>query len=102
MSLTANYVPRGSADDLFPGTWFLTRVDDRFRREYARTPLGPPPGPERLRASAAEVRAREGRLAHSSGVVTGGTCVLVSSAGPQPAEEDASYPGNRQSRSCSQ
>lgn len=102
MSPTANYVPRGSADDLFPGTWFLTRVDDKFRREYARTPLGPLPGQERVRASAAEVRARVGRLTHDSVVVTGGTCVLVSSAGPQPAEEDASFPGNHQSRSCSQ
>lgn len=68
--LTANYVPRGSADDLFPGTWYLTRVDDKFRREYARRPLDLASEPE----CAAEVRARVGRLARqrcsSSGVVT--------------------------------
>uniref|UniRef100_H3CHP0 Hydroxymethylglutaryl-CoA synthase n=1 Tax=Tetraodon nigroviridis TaxID=99883 RepID=H3CHP0_TETNG len=43
---TADYVPRGSADDLFPGTWYLTRVDDKFRREYARRPLDLPSEPE--------------------------------------------------------
>lgn len=42
----ANYVPRGSADDLFPGTWYLSRVDDKFRREYARRPLELPSEPE--------------------------------------------------------
>ena len=26
-------------DDLFPGTWYLTRVDEKHRREYARRPL---------------------------------------------------------------
>lgn len=36
---TANYRPRGSADDLFPGTWYLTRVDEKHRREYARRAL---------------------------------------------------------------
>lgn len=36
---TANYVPQGSVEDLFPGTWYLTRVDDKHRREYARRPL---------------------------------------------------------------
>lgn len=52
----ANYVPRGSADDLFPGTWYLTRVDDKFRREYARRPLGLPSDPECVHGSgAAEV-----------------------------------------------
>uniref|UniRef100_A0A665VQP0 Hydroxymethylglutaryl-CoA synthase n=1 Tax=Echeneis naucrates TaxID=173247 RepID=A0A665VQP0_ECHNA len=35
----ASYVPRGSVDDLFPGTWYLTRVDDKYRREYSRRPL---------------------------------------------------------------
>ncbi|XP_034752233.1 hydroxymethylglutaryl-CoA synthase, cytoplasmic [Etheostoma cragini] len=35
----ANYVPRGSVEDLFPGTWYLTRVDDKHRREYARRPV---------------------------------------------------------------
>lgn len=35
----ASYVPRGPVDDLFPGTWYLTRVDEKHRREYARSPL---------------------------------------------------------------
>uniref|UniRef100_A0A3P9JRU4 Hydroxymethylglutaryl-CoA synthase n=1 Tax=Oryzias latipes TaxID=8090 RepID=A0A3P9JRU4_ORYLA len=35
----ASYVPRGSVDDLFPGTWYLTRVDEKHRREYSRRPL---------------------------------------------------------------
>lgn len=53
-SPAANYVPRGSADDLFPGTWYLSRVDDKFRREYARRPLELPSEPE----CGAEVRTR--------------------------------------------
>ncbi|KAJ3605990.1 hypothetical protein NHX12_028033 [Muraenolepis orangiensis] len=32
----ASYVPQGSVEELFPGTWYLTRVDDKHRREYAR------------------------------------------------------------------
>lgn len=35
----ANYIPRGIVEDLFPGTWYLIRVDDKHRREYARRPL---------------------------------------------------------------
>ncbi|KAJ7988199.1 hypothetical protein DPEC_G00321130 [Dallia pectoralis] len=35
----APYVPQGSVEDLFPGTWYLTRVDEKHRREYARRPL---------------------------------------------------------------
>ncbi|XP_006627102.2 hydroxymethylglutaryl-CoA synthase, cytoplasmic isoform X1 [Lepisosteus oculatus] len=35
----ANYIPQGSVDDLFPGTWYLTRVDEKYRRQYARRPL---------------------------------------------------------------
>ncbi|XP_065096596.1 hydroxymethylglutaryl-CoA synthase, cytoplasmic isoform X1 [Paramisgurnus dabryanus] len=35
----ANYIPQGSVDDLFPGTWYLTRVDDKHRRQYARCSL---------------------------------------------------------------
>uniref|UniRef100_A0A8B9Q5N2 Hydroxymethylglutaryl-CoA synthase n=1 Tax=Apteryx owenii TaxID=8824 RepID=A0A8B9Q5N2_APTOW len=37
----ADHTPHGSAADLFPGTWYLTRVDDKYRREYARKPLYP-------------------------------------------------------------
>lgn len=69
-SLAANYVPRGSADDLFPGTWYLSRVDDKFRREYARRPLELPSEPE----CGAEVRtrARPFQLCSSSGGGGGG------------------------------
>ncbi|XP_064410485.1 hydroxymethylglutaryl-CoA synthase, cytoplasmic [Latimeria chalumnae] len=35
----ANYIPQGSVDDLFPGTWYLIRVDEKHRRQYARRPL---------------------------------------------------------------
>uniref|UniRef100_A0A8C6T0J0 Hydroxymethylglutaryl-CoA synthase n=1 Tax=Neogobius melanostomus TaxID=47308 RepID=A0A8C6T0J0_9GOBI len=35
----ASYVPRGPVEDLFPGTWYLTRVDEKHRREYARRSL---------------------------------------------------------------
>lgn len=36
---TANHAPQGSPEDLFPGTWYLTRVDDKYRREYTRKPI---------------------------------------------------------------
>jgi len=29
----------GSTKDLFPGTYYLTAIDERHRREYARVPL---------------------------------------------------------------
>uniref|UniRef100_A0A8C5IJZ5 Hydroxymethylglutaryl-CoA synthase n=1 Tax=Junco hyemalis TaxID=40217 RepID=A0A8C5IJZ5_JUNHY len=32
----ADHAPHGSQADLFPGTWYLTRVDSKYRREYAR------------------------------------------------------------------
>ncbi|NWT05335.1 HMCS2 protein, partial [Mionectes macconnelli] len=35
----ADHAPHGSQADLFPGTWYLTRVDSKFRREYARKPI---------------------------------------------------------------
>ncbi|XP_042251722.1 hydroxymethylglutaryl-CoA synthase, cytoplasmic isoform X2 [Thunnus maccoyii] len=49
----ASYVPRGSVEDLFPGTWYLTRVDEKHRREYARRPLDDdlPAEPELVRSS---------------------------------------------------
>ncbi|XP_048716585.1 hydroxymethylglutaryl-CoA synthase, mitochondrial isoform X3 [Caretta caretta] len=34
-----SHTPQGSKDDLFPGTWYLERVDDKHRRQYARRPL---------------------------------------------------------------
>lgn len=36
---TANYIPQGSVDELFPGTWYLTRVDEKHRRYYAQRAL---------------------------------------------------------------
>jgi len=33
--LKKNYQPKGSVDDILPGTYYLTNVDDMFRREYA-------------------------------------------------------------------
>nr|XP_006820910.1 PREDICTED: hydroxymethylglutaryl-CoA synthase, cytoplasmic-like [Saccoglossus kowalevskii] len=35
----ANYTPVGCIDDLFPGTWYLTHVDEMHRRQYLCTPL---------------------------------------------------------------
>ncbi|XP_069497493.1 hydroxymethylglutaryl-CoA synthase, mitochondrial [Ambystoma mexicanum] len=32
----ANYTPQGTVSDLFPGTWYLTRVDEKYRRSYSR------------------------------------------------------------------
>lgn len=37
----APYTPVGSVDTLFPGTWYLTKVDDMHRRQYERSPLTP-------------------------------------------------------------
>ncbi|XP_043930044.1 hydroxymethylglutaryl-CoA synthase, cytoplasmic-like [Protopterus annectens] len=35
----AGYIPKSPVDTLFPGTWYLTRVDEKHRRQYARRPL---------------------------------------------------------------
>ncbi|KAG0719417.1 Hydroxymethylglutaryl-CoA synthase, cytoplasmic [Chionoecetes opilio] len=35
----APYSPVGSVDRLFPGTWYLTRVDEMHRRQYECRPL---------------------------------------------------------------
>uniref|UniRef100_A0A8D0G2U8 Hydroxymethylglutaryl-CoA synthase n=1 Tax=Sphenodon punctatus TaxID=8508 RepID=A0A8D0G2U8_SPHPU len=32
-----NHTPHGSKEDLFPGTWYTERVDDKNRRFYARS-----------------------------------------------------------------
>ncbi|XP_076140558.1 hydroxymethylglutaryl-CoA synthase, cytoplasmic isoform X1 [Alosa pseudoharengus] len=32
----ASYTPQGSVDELFPGTWYLTHVDEKHRRQYSR------------------------------------------------------------------
>lgn len=36
---TANYIPQCSVEDLFEGTWYLVRVDEKHRRTYARRPF---------------------------------------------------------------
>lgn len=33
-----DYSPTSSQDALWPGTYYLTNVDDKFRRTYARKP----------------------------------------------------------------
>ncbi|XP_074597512.1 hydroxymethylglutaryl-CoA synthase [Brevipalpus obovatus] len=33
------YTPKGSIDNLFPGTYYLTSIDELFRRKYDRVPL---------------------------------------------------------------
>lgn len=33
-----NYSPSCSEEDLFPGTYYLTSVDEKFRRTYRRKP----------------------------------------------------------------
>ncbi|KAK7067917.1 Hydroxymethylglutaryl-CoA synthase, cytoplasmic [Halocaridina rubra] len=35
----APYTPVGRIDTLFPGTWYLTRIDEMHRRQYERRPL---------------------------------------------------------------
>lgn len=35
MFVLAPYTPVGVTSDLFPGTWYLTAVDDKHRRQYA-------------------------------------------------------------------
>ncbi|KAM5256016.1 hydroxymethylglutaryl-CoA synthase, mitochondrial isoform 2-T2 [Ctenodactylus gundi] len=34
-----NFSPPGDTNSLFPGTWYLERVDDMHRRKYARRPV---------------------------------------------------------------
>lgn len=33
--LKKDYAPKGVTDTLFPGTYYLTKIDEMFRREYA-------------------------------------------------------------------
>lgn len=37
--LKAPYHPTSSTENLFPGTWYLTEVDEKHRRKYDRKPL---------------------------------------------------------------
>lgn len=32
--LQKSFTPAGSADDMFPGTYYLSGIDDMFRRSY--------------------------------------------------------------------
>ena len=33
--LKKNFTPQGNVDHMFPGTYYLTEIDDKFRRTYA-------------------------------------------------------------------
>lgn len=33
------YTPKGPIDNLFPGTYYLDKIDNLFRREYKRVPV---------------------------------------------------------------
>ena len=35
---TAPYQPKGDPSALFPGTYYLTNIDDKHRRQYSRAP----------------------------------------------------------------
>ena len=37
--LVAPYTPVGSTEDMFPGTWYVTHIDEMHRRTYERKPL---------------------------------------------------------------
>lgn len=39
--MKAPYTPKSSSKDLFPGTFYLTEVDDSHRRTYERSALPP-------------------------------------------------------------
>ena len=51
----SSYEPVSSPDDLAPGTYYLTLVDDMFRRTYKRVP--PNPLPSSIPPLAAPIRA---------------------------------------------
>ena len=38
--VVAPYTPVGSTEDIFPGTWYVTHIDEMHRRAYERKPLG--------------------------------------------------------------
>ena len=46
--LTAPYTPVASLDTLFPGTWYLTSVDEMHRRKYEQLPLADLPSGEEV------------------------------------------------------
>ncbi|KAF2355010.1 Hydroxymethylglutaryl-CoA synthase eukaryotic [Trinorchestia longiramus] len=56
----APYTPTGSIDQLYPGTWYLTGVDDKHRRQYDRRPVHTPtPTPAAAALKVAGVAAKE-------------------------------------------
>lgn len=34
----SNYEPSGPLEDLLPGTFYLTKIDEKWRREYSKVP----------------------------------------------------------------
>jgi len=38
LPFTAPYIPTGPIDCLFPGTWYLTEIDEMHRRKYDKFP----------------------------------------------------------------
>ena len=38
-TLAEEFTPTGSVDELFPGTFYLTKIDKMHRRHYARKPV---------------------------------------------------------------
>jgi len=34
----ASFIPSGPIDELLPGTYYLTSIDEKWRREYSRVP----------------------------------------------------------------
>lgn len=69
----APYTPVGSVDQLFPGTWYLTAVDEMHRRSYKRLPLldsnGKPPMAVLKEMSSGDV-ATNGQVATRPSVAT--------------------------------
>lgn len=35
---SGNYTPAGSLENLWPGTYYLEHIDEKFRRKYAIVP----------------------------------------------------------------
>jgi hydroxymethylglutaryl-CoA synthase len=50
----APYTPTASTLALFPGTWYLERIDEKHRRQYDRTPLALESNGERVKTSVAD------------------------------------------------
>jgi len=44
----SSYVPEGPINDLFPGTYYLEKIDDKYRRYYKRLPTAKSATPAKL------------------------------------------------------